>query len=84
LIYDASRSNTVHESIAMRPGSMQVAGFAACAAAVSFLGATHATAPMAKTQAPGYYRMMLGDFEVTALHHAHARRPRHLRAEGNG
>ena len=27
----------------------------------------HAAAPLAKTQAPGYYRMMLGDFEVTAL-----------------
>ncbi|WP_019143224.1 MBL fold metallo-hydrolase [Noviherbaspirillum massiliense] len=26
-----------------------------------------AAAPMAKTAAPGYYRMMLGDFEVTAL-----------------
>ncbi len=26
-----------------------------------------AGAPMAKTQAPGFYRMMLGDFEVTAL-----------------
>lgn len=26
-----------------------------------------ATAPMAHTTAPGYYRMMLGDFEVTAL-----------------
>jgi glyoxylase-like metal-dependent hydrolase (beta-lactamase superfamily II) len=26
-----------------------------------------AAAPMAKTQAPGFYRMMLGDFEVTAL-----------------
>lgn len=26
-----------------------------------------ASAPMAKTQAPGFYRMMLGDFEVTAL-----------------
>ena len=29
--------------------------------------AAHAAAPMVKTQAPGYYRMMLGDFEVTAL-----------------
>ena len=29
--------------------------------------AGHAAAPMVKTQAPGYYRMMLGDFEVTAL-----------------
>jgi glyoxylase-like metal-dependent hydrolase (beta-lactamase superfamily II) len=26
-----------------------------------------ATAPMVKSQAPGYYRMMVGDFEVTAL-----------------
>ena len=26
-----------------------------------------AAAPMVKTQAPGYYRMMLGDFELTAL-----------------
>jgi len=26
-----------------------------------------AAAPLAKTQAPGYYRMMLGDFEVTAI-----------------
>ena len=27
----------------------------------------NAAAPMVKTSAPGYYRMMLGDFEVTAL-----------------
>lgn len=27
----------------------------------------HAAAPMVKKQAPGYYRMMLGEFEVTAL-----------------
>lgn len=27
----------------------------------------HAAAPQVKTQAPGWYRMMLGDFEVTAL-----------------
>ena len=26
-----------------------------------------AAAPQLKTSAPGYYRMMLGDFEVTAL-----------------
>jgi hypothetical protein len=26
-----------------------------------------AAVPMVKTQAPGFYRMMLGDFEVTAL-----------------
>jgi glyoxylase-like metal-dependent hydrolase (beta-lactamase superfamily II) len=29
--------------------------------------AVHAAGPMAKAQAPGYYRMMLGEFEVTAL-----------------
>jgi glyoxylase-like metal-dependent hydrolase (beta-lactamase superfamily II) len=27
----------------------------------------HAAAPMVHTQAPGYYRMMLGEFEITAL-----------------
>jgi glyoxylase-like metal-dependent hydrolase (beta-lactamase superfamily II) len=29
--------------------------------------AAHAAAPFARTQAPGFYRMALGDFEVTAL-----------------
>lgn len=27
----------------------------------------HAAAPQARTQAPGFYRIMLGDFEITAL-----------------
>jgi glyoxylase-like metal-dependent hydrolase (beta-lactamase superfamily II) len=42
-------------------------------AAAMFLGCTvlapvaMAEAPMAKTQAPGFYRVMVGDFEVTAL-----------------
>ena len=31
------------------------------------LGAAQAAAPQVKTQAPGFYRVMLGDFEVTAL-----------------
>jgi glyoxylase-like metal-dependent hydrolase (beta-lactamase superfamily II) len=41
----------------------------ALAAAFPLLAATgvHAAAPMVKTSAPGYYRMMLGDFEVTVL-----------------
>lgn len=43
----------------------------ACCIAATCLGAyvtaAHAAAPMVKTQAPGYYRAMLGDFEVTAL-----------------
>jgi glyoxylase-like metal-dependent hydrolase (beta-lactamase superfamily II) len=41
---------------------------AACAALACLpLTAVYAGAPIVKTQAPGYYRMMLGDFEVTAL-----------------
>ena len=39
------------------------------AAALAAFGAAsaHAAAPLAKTGSPGYFRMMLGDFEVTAL-----------------
>jgi glyoxylase-like metal-dependent hydrolase (beta-lactamase superfamily II) len=44
-------------------------GAAAAACALAFLCATSALAgaPQVKTQAPGWYRMMLGDFEVTSL-----------------
>jgi glyoxylase-like metal-dependent hydrolase (beta-lactamase superfamily II) len=42
-------------------------GTAMIAFAAFATGAAHAAAPQTKTQAPGYYRMMLGDFEVTAL-----------------
>jgi glyoxylase-like metal-dependent hydrolase (beta-lactamase superfamily II) len=35
--------------------------------ALAPLEVAHAAAPVAKTSAPGFYRMMLGDFEVTAL-----------------
>ena len=35
--------------------------------AITFVTSTYAAAPMVKTSAPGYYRVMLGDFEVTAL-----------------
>jgi len=34
---------------------------------MSFASVANAAAPQVKTQAPGYYRMMLGDFEITAL-----------------
>jgi len=37
------------------------------AAIVGCVAAAQAGAPMVKTQAPGYYRMMLGEFEITAL-----------------
>ena len=39
----------------------------ALAGSVVLPGAAHAAAPQLKTQAPGYCRVMLGDFEVTAL-----------------
>lgn len=39
----------------------------ALTAALLLAPALHAAAPLAKGQAPGFYRMMLGDFEVTAL-----------------
>jgi glyoxylase-like metal-dependent hydrolase (beta-lactamase superfamily II) len=35
--------------------------------ALLFTQEAQAEAPMVKTQAPGFYRMMLGDFEITAL-----------------
>ncbi|WP_266169299.1 MBL fold metallo-hydrolase [Dyella subtropica] len=38
-----------------------------CTVGVASFSPVQAAAPMAKTTAPGYYRMMLGDFEITAL-----------------
>jgi glyoxylase-like metal-dependent hydrolase (beta-lactamase superfamily II) len=40
---------------------------AAAVAASLFAGAAFAAAPMAKSQAPGFYRTMVGEFEVTVL-----------------
>jgi glyoxylase-like metal-dependent hydrolase (beta-lactamase superfamily II) len=40
---------------------------AATVAGVAATPPARAAAPMAKTQAPGFYRVMLGDFELTAL-----------------
>jgi glyoxylase-like metal-dependent hydrolase (beta-lactamase superfamily II) len=62
----------------MTPFRLQVAALAAFAAvACSILPPTpaQAAAPIAKTQAPGYYRVMLGDFEVTALNDGFADLP---------
>jgi glyoxylase-like metal-dependent hydrolase (beta-lactamase superfamily II) len=48
--------------------ALVAAAFALGASALSTAPVTAlAAAPMVKTQAPGYYRFMLGDFEVTAL-----------------
>ena len=51
----------------MRTTRNRLEMMAGLAIAVCCLSAGHAAAPMAKTQAPGFYRMMLGDFEITAL-----------------
>ena len=40
---------------------------AGAVAGLLLAGAAHAAAPQLKTQAPGFYRVMLGEFEVTAL-----------------
>jgi glyoxylase-like metal-dependent hydrolase (beta-lactamase superfamily II) len=40
---------------------------AALLSAAHFAASAYAAAPQVRTQAPGYYRMLLGDIEVTAL-----------------
>jgi glyoxylase-like metal-dependent hydrolase (beta-lactamase superfamily II) len=48
----------------------------ACLSTLAFVPAlAHADAPMAKTQAAGFYRAMVGDFEVTVLSDGTARLP---------
>jgi glyoxylase-like metal-dependent hydrolase (beta-lactamase superfamily II) len=47
--------------------SLQCTLLAALFAAGTIAPAVQAAAPMVKTPAPGYYRIMLGDFEVTPL-----------------
>ena len=46
---------------ALRIAATLVAGW------LAFSGLAQAAAPMAKAQAPGFYRMMLGSFEITAI-----------------
>ncbi|MFC5473268.1 MBL fold metallo-hydrolase [Paraherbaspirillum soli] len=47
--------------------SPQAATVVVAVATAFALSPAHAAAPMAKFQAPGFYRTMLGDFEVTVL-----------------
>lgn len=51
----------------MKACKERLAGLVAIAALTLWLPQAHAAAPAPKTQAPGWYRMLLGDFEVTAL-----------------
>lgn len=47
------------------------------------VGIAHAEAPMVKTQAPGYQRFMLGDFEITALSDGTVKLPMLKLLQGN-
>jgi len=51
------------------PSWLHASCVSAAIAVIAPMAAMHAdaAAPLLKTQAPGYYRMMVGDFEVTAL-----------------
>lgn len=51
----------------MRTWKKLLTGLAAIAAMATSLPHVGAAAPAQRTQAPGWYRMILGDFEVTAL-----------------
>lgn len=44
------------------------AAFIACATPLLPPAPAHAEAPQVKTQVPGYYRMMVGSYEITALY----------------
>ncbi len=51
----------------MKRGHSSLKALAALALSLGLAGIAHAAAPAAKGQAPGWYRMTLGSFEVTAL-----------------
>jgi glyoxylase-like metal-dependent hydrolase (beta-lactamase superfamily II) len=53
--------------LALRTAATIALRFAIASIAVAPAVPALAAAPMVKSSAPGYYRMMLGDFEVTAL-----------------
>lgn len=55
------------EDAQLVPRVRRTAMFLALALSAMAVQPTNAAAPQIKTQAPGFYRMMLGDFEVTAL-----------------
>lgn len=63
--------NTPHKPIAVGRKNLAAIALAISSALpfTSLLTTTtvHAAAPQVRTQAPGYYRMMLGDFEITAI-----------------
>jgi glyoxylase-like metal-dependent hydrolase (beta-lactamase superfamily II) len=58
---------TTPKGLSMRSLPHLSRSLAALAAGLGLAGAAQAAAPMVKTSGPGYHRMMLGEFEITAL-----------------
>lgn len=54
--------NTIKRTLTSMATAVALGGMAA-----TFAPAAFAEAPMVKTQAPGFHRILLGDFEITAL-----------------
>ncbi len=52
-----------------------IAGAAALAASATLPGAADAAAPLATTQAPGFYRYKIGDLQITAINDGFFTRP---------
>ncbi len=57
----------------LRPLHVGIMAFATIASACFMSASVQAAAPMVKTSGPGFYREMLGDFEITALSGRHSR-----------
>lgn len=60
---------TLSKSASRRPWAVAIA------ATLTSLAAAHAEAPQVRRQAPGFYRMMIGEIELTALSDGTARQP---------
>jgi hypothetical protein len=60
-------SQPIPEILAMTFNPSFRNGLIAALCSVVMAAGTQAAAPQVKTQAPGFYRTMVGDFEVTAL-----------------
>jgi glyoxylase-like metal-dependent hydrolase (beta-lactamase superfamily II) len=67
LLYFARRNHMKLSGLVLATRRALLAVSAAAAVATLSVGSAFAAAPLVKTSAPAYFRMMLGDFEVTVL-----------------
>jgi glyoxylase-like metal-dependent hydrolase (beta-lactamase superfamily II) len=69
--YEPSTPEPFFVEIENRPGPKMRLGFSkiliSLGAVLAAVASASAAAPQVRTQAPGFYRVMIGDFEVTAL-----------------